>query len=140
MEYTNLLSTAIPNKDIKDIIEAINFINKKLPDLVTLTSEERASLPKMGINTIDFVLEHLEEAENNPKLIPKNVDIGEIAKDVELIKSIYKILNPLKSLEKKLMDSALLAGSEAYLPSIAIYNAIKADGILKKHRRSKVNV
>jgi hypothetical protein len=38
------------------------------------------------------------------------------------------------------MDSALLAGSEAYLPSIAIYNAIKADGILKKHRRSKVNV
>jgi hypothetical protein len=94
----------------------------------------------MGTNTIDFVLEHLEEAENNPKLVPKNVDINEIEKDVKLIRAINKILNPLKSLEKKLMDSALLAGSEAYLPSIAIYNAIKADGILKKHRRSKVNV
>lgn len=140
MEYANLLSTAISNKDIKEIIEAINFINEKLPDLVTLTSEERASLPKMGESTIDFVLEHLDEAEKNPDLVPKNVNLHEIEKDVELIRAIYKILTPLKSLEKKLMDSALLAGSEAYLPSIAIYNAIKADGILKKHRKPKVDV
>lgn len=139
MNYPNLISTTIPNKDIKEIIDAINFINNKLPDLVTLDSNELASLPKTGKSTINFVLENLNEAEKNATLIPEDVDIDEIKKDVKLIHSIYKILGPLKKLEKKLEDSVLLAGAEAYLPSIAIYNAMKADAIRKRHdNRDKV--
>lgn len=139
MNYSNLLSTTIPDEDIKEILKSINFINEKLPELVTLTQEELAALPKMGINTIDFVTENLKEAEKNPDLVPKNVAIDEIRKDVELIKAIFKIMDPLKNLEKKLEDSALLAGSEAYLPSIAIYNAMKADGLRRKRKRNMIN-
>lgn len=139
MNYSNLLSTAIPDRDIKEILDAINFINEKLPELVTLTREELAALPKMGADTINFVTENLKEAQDNPAIVPKNVDVNEIKKDVELIKAIFKILNPLKNLEKKLEDSALLAGSEAYLPSIAIYNAMKADLLKRNHPRKKVN-
>ena len=62
------------------------------------------------------------------------MDVAEIIVDVEFISSIDKILNPLQSLMKKLEDSKTLAGSEAYLPSIAIYNAIKAVAIQKRHR------
>jgi len=138
MHYSNLLSTTILGGAIKEILTSINFINEKLPELVTLTQEELAALPKMGINTIDFVTENLKEAEKNPDLVPKNVAIDEIRKDVELIKAIFKIMDPLKNLEKKLEDSALLAGSEAYLPSIAIYNAMKADGLRRKHKRNKI--
>lgn len=139
MTYSNLISTTIPDKEIKEILDAINFISDKLPDLVTLSKEELAALPKMGGNPVDFVLENLKEAENNPDLVPNNVDIDEIIKDVDLIKSIQKILDPLKKLERKLEDSALLAGSEAYLPSIAIYNAMKANAIMKKNKRKKVS-
>jgi len=140
MNYPNLLSATIPNKDIKEIIDAINFINNKLPDLVTLDSDELASLPKTGKSTINFVLENLNEAEKNATLIPEDVDIDEIKKDVKLIHSIYKILDPLKKLEKKLEDSAILAGAEAYLPSIAIYNAMKADAIRKRHAKDRGKV
>lgn len=139
MTYSNLISTAIPDKEIKEILDAINTINEKLPDLIVLTKEEIVALPKMGEHTVDFVLENLKQAENNPDLVPHNVEIDEIIKDVELIKAIHKILNPLKKLERKLEDSALLAGSEAYLPSLAIYNAMKADAIRRKQKRSKVN-
>ena len=65
--------------------------------------------------------------------------LEEIKKDVNLILAIYKILDPLKKLEKKLEDSALLAGSEAYLPSIAIYNSIKAEALRKRHVPQKVS-
>jgi len=140
MHYPNLLSTSIPSKDIKEIMDAISFINEKLPDLITLNREELDALPKTGTETIDFVLENLKEAENNPEIVPKGVDLKEIKKDVRLIHSIYKILDPLKKLEKKLEDSALLAGSEAYLPSIAIYNSMKADAIRKRHDNQKVQV
>lgn len=138
MDYTNLISTKIPDNDLQEIIDAINFINEKLPDFVTLNRDELAALPKMGDHTIEFVLENLRYAEENPDLVPENVDIDEIKKDVELIEAIYKILNPLDELKKKLEHTALLAGSEAYLPSIAIYNALKADAIRKKHHRKNI--
>jgi hypothetical protein len=139
MEYPNLISTTIPQKDLEEIIEAINFINDKLPDLITLNSDELSALPKTGNDTIDFVLDSLKQAEENLDVVPKGVDLEEIKKDVNLILAIYKILDPLKKLEKKLEDSALLAGSEAYLPSIAIYNAIKADALRKRHVPQKVS-
>lgn len=138
MEYPNLLSTSIPKQDLDEILEAINFINDKLPDLITLNNEELDALPKTGTDTIDFVLDNLKAAEKNLDVVPKGVDLAEIKKDVKLILAIYKILNPLKKLEKKLEHSALLAGSEAYLPSIAIYNAIKAEALRKRHDRQKV--
>lgn len=138
MNYPNLLSATIPNKDLKEILEAINFIDNKLSDLVTLSHEEYDALPKTGTDVINFVLDNLKDAEHNLKTIPKDVDLNEIKKDVQLIHSIYKILNPLKQLEKKLEDSAMLAGSEAYLPSIAIYNALKAEDIKKRHGNDKV--
>lgn len=140
MDYSNKISTTISKKDIKEIQDAINFIDDKLPDLDTLTSEERAALPKMEKNTINFVLESLVEAEKYPEQIPQNIEVDEIRKDVELINSIYKILDPLQKLAKKLEDSALLAGSEAYLPSIGIYNAMKAEAIRRKHSRRKALV
>ena len=118
MKYPNLLSTAIPDKDINEILSAINFINEKLPDLVSLDKVELDALHKTGKTTIDFVLENLKAAQNRPELVPAEVDLNEIKKDVKLIHAIYKILEPLKKLEKKLEDSALLAGSEAYLPCI----------------------
>ncbi|MCG8307236.1 MAG: hypothetical protein MI975_07565 [Cytophagales bacterium] len=138
MNYTNLISTSIPEKDLSEVLSAINFINDKLPELVSLSKEEAIALPKMSKNTIEFVVENLKEAETHPELVPEDIEIEEVKKDVELIKSIQKILVPLKNLEKKLEDSALIAGSEAYLPSIAIYNAMKADAIRRKHQRQKV--
>jgi len=138
MHYPNLLSTTVSKKDLTEITDAIKFIDHKLSDLITLDKEELDALPKTGTETINFVLENLKEAESNPELVPADVDIDEIRKDVKLIHSIYKILNPLKKLEKKLEHSALLAGSEAYLPSIAIYNAIKADAVRKRHDVHKV--
>ena len=138
MKYPNLISTEIPTKDVKEILSAINFINEKLADLVSLNKEELDALHKTGKTTIDFVLENLKAAESHPELVPDDVDVNEIKKDVKLIHTIYKILDPLKKLEKKLEDSALLAGSEAYLPSIAIYNAMKADAIRQRHKDVKI--
>ena len=138
MNYSNLISTSIPDKDLNEILSAISFINDKLPELVTLTDEEASALPKMNKNTIEFVLENLAKAESHPELISDDIDLEEVKKDVALIKSIQKILSPLKNLVRKLDDSALVAGSDAYLPSIAIYNAMKVDAIRRKHQKKKV--
>ena len=128
MAYPNLISTTISEESMKKIMDAIDRIEELLPDLVTLSNEKLASLPKVSLSTIEFVYETLELVDKYPTLIPQDVEVPEIRKDAELIGSIYKILKPLRKLVRRLEDSAVLAGSEAYLPSMAIYNAVKTVG------------
>ena len=137
MKYPNLISTTISEKELEDILNCISGIDEKLSDLVTLTDEELAALPKTGKNAIEFISESLKMAEKHPALVPDNIDIEEIKKDVDLIKSINIILRSLRALMKKLEDSAILAGSEAYLPSLAIYNTVKTREIVKRHRKKE---
>lgn len=125
MPYPNLISTSISEESLQEILGAIDKINRLLPDLVLLSDEQVASLPKVNKSTIEFVYETLELVDRYPNLIPGDIEIPEIKKDAELIESINKILRPLRKLVRKLEDSAVLAGSEAYLPSMAIFNAVK---------------
>jgi hypothetical protein len=128
MSYPNLISTSISSEDMKKILDSIEKINSLLPDLISLSDDQVSNLPKVSSSTIDFVYETLELVDKYPNLVPDEIEIPEIRKDVELIESIKKILKPLKRLVRKLEDSAVLAGSEAYLPSMAIYNAVKTIG------------
>lgn len=138
MHYSNLISTSISQKEIDEILAAIERINKLLPHLITLSNEEKASLPKVSFSNIDFVNEVLDMAEGNPEQVPESINIPEIRKDIELIESITKILRPLKQLEKKLEDSALLAGSEAYIPSLAIFNSMRMRN--REYKRQQITV
>ena len=127
--YSNFISSTISQDQINEIISAIDRINAKLPSLVSLTNEELSSLPKVSMKNIDFIHEVLDFADTYPDLVPSHIDVQEIRKDLRLIESISKILKPMKQLVKKLEDSALLAGREAYIPSLAIYNSVKAGTI-----------
>jgi len=124
--YSNFISSTITQDQINEIIAAIDRINAQLPTLVSLSNEELSSLPKVSMKNIDFIHEVLDFVDTYPDLVPSHIDVQEIRKDLRLIESISKILKPMKQLVKKLEDSALLAGSEAYIPSLAIYNSVKA--------------
>jgi hypothetical protein len=134
MEYPNFISTSISTKDLNDIMSAIGFIEEKLPDLLNVSDLEPYTMYNTKTDSVEFVQQNLSFAENNPEVVPRDVDIKEIHKDVELIKAINKILIPLKKLVAKLEDSKVIACNEAYLPAIAIYNAIKARDIMEKHK------
>ena len=125
MYYGNLISTTISKNKIDEITAAIERINDQLPTLITLSKEEMSSMPKVSYQNIDFIHEVLEFVDTYPEMVPDHINVQEIRKDLELIESISAILKPMKRLVKKLEDSALLAGSEAYVPSLAIYNSVK---------------
>jgi hypothetical protein len=138
MSFPNLISTSISNEDMREILESIEKINSRLPELINLSDEQVSNLPKVSSSTIDFVYETLELVDKYPHLVPEEFEIPEIRKDIELIESIKMILKPLKKLVRKLEDSAVLAGSEAYLPSMAIYNAVKTIGTGSKKEHESV--
>jgi len=137
--FSNLISTTIEQKELVEILKAISLIDEKLSQLVSLSEEELANLPKMKSNTTSFVQQCVDLAKKYPEVVPKDVDIREIEKDLKLIKSIAKIREPLLKVVKKLDDSALLAGSEAYQPCTAIHNSVMARQVGRsRSQRSRV--
>lgn len=126
MGIANNVSIVINEEAKAKIKTAIETIYANLPLLITLSNDQRQTLPKMGDKTVAFVTKSLEYARQNPDLVPKYLDMNEYAKDVEAINALFQVASPLEKLVEELDDTMLLAGSEAYMASLAFYNALKA--------------
>lgn len=126
MGITNEISIVINDEAMNKIEEGFRLIWENIPKVITLTPEQRQTLPKMGDKTIAFVNKSLEYARQNPTIVPTYLNMNEFAKDVEAVNRIFKITGPLQKLSESLDDTAMLAGSEAYAAALAFYTSLKA--------------
>lgn len=121
----NLVSIELNNDALEKIQEAINVINNNLPDLISISKEEKSAMPKMGDKTVAFVNKALEYAKQNPQITPGFLNVDEFNKDVSAVSTLSRILNPLQQLVEKLDDTTTVAGSEAYVAALTFYSAVK---------------
>jgi len=70
MSYQNI-SAAVSAADLQAIKEAIAVIQQKLPFLINLSSDERKGIYKAGPNSLSFVQNALQAAQNNPNISQK---------------------------------------------------------------------
>jgi hypothetical protein len=124
MPYANI--SAEVNKEVSEAIVAkIQEIEEMLPFLIGLTNEERQALPKMSGKTRFFASDALKAAEGTPELLPRYVELDEMHRDLDLFDALSKISHPLDRLNRKLGDTTLAVGSEAYTAALAFYNSAK---------------
>ena len=126
MSITNNVSIVIDDEALKNIQTGLDMINANLPKLITLTAEQRQTLPKMGDKTVAFVNKSLEYARQNPQVVPSYLNMEEFAKDVEAVNKLFQVSAPLQKIAEGLDDTALMAGSEAYAAALAFYTSLKA--------------
>ncbi|HAA55156.1 MAG TPA: hypothetical protein DCE42_10385, partial [Myxococcales bacterium] len=100
----NKVSANINETVKKEILDAIETINKKLPFLVALTPSERRELPKMGARTQSFVKKSIEVASQNDEILPRYFKVDELEKDLQLVDSLAPIALSLSQLSKKVDD------------------------------------
>ncbi len=124
----NKISATLSAPDLTDVLAAITTINTKMPFLINLTSDERKGLPKFGDKSIAFVNKALELATQKPDILPRNLNVDEFKKDVDLYNQLYTILQPLNILFEKLEDTQKEAGSEAYSAALIVYQSAKMSG------------
>ena len=122
----NRISIVINDVALQNILSAIETIKTNLPDLISLSLEERSTLPKMGDKTLAFVQKTFAYAKQNPDIVPNYIDLDEFQKDLEAVEKLNQTLRPLAKLSEELEDSIMLAGHEAYMAALAIYTAFKA--------------
>lgn len=122
----NLISMEVPAETLTKLQEKLKELRELLaPYLVTLTLEDRKSLPKMSDKTLAFVSKTAEYVKSNPKLIPPMMEAEELGKDFTLNQSLQPVYNSLKQLVDNLSDTLMLSGHEAYAQASLYYASVK---------------
>lgn len=126
MSKDNLVSIEVSSEDLAKVSEALKTIKSVLaPYLVTISTDERQTLPKMNEKTVPFVKKVLEYAESHPEFAPSYVSVPELQKDVAAFDTLNKIGKPFDEIAVALTDTTMLAGSEAYVAALSYYNSVK---------------
>jgi hypothetical protein len=118
---------AIPDEVLTQVHTKLNEIRTLLnPYAVTLTSEERRKLPKMGQKSFTFVEKSYNYAIENPTLVPAYLDMQAFEIDLADAHGLWTVRNDAQQVYEMLDDSTMSAGSESFQASLVFYNAVKA--------------
>ena len=124
MPYANI-SYELDKEVAEQVLAKTAEIEKLLPFLIGLNKDERKALPKMAGKTRFFTSDALQAAEQNPELCPRYMDLEEMERDLALFDALSRISQPLRLLSRKLEDTTMAVGSEAYTVALAFYNTSK---------------
>ncbi len=129
----NKISIEIPESDLQAVKAALVQVQSILaPYVVALTPDQRRTIPKMSDGTEPFVAKVVEYAVEDPHFLPPFVHMTEFEKDWKAISSLLPLLRMVTQIQDTLSDTAMLAGSEAYVSALSYYNSVK--------QAAKVNV
>ncbi len=122
----NLISLQLTEEELTTIRTSATNLNSILkPKLISLTDQQRSSIPKMGDKNVPFVGKTLDYAEKNPQFVPPFLNVPELRIDftaVTVLSEFYNALYPIVSL---ISDTIMESGSEAYSASLLFYESIK---------------
>ncbi|MBF2008862.1 MAG: hypothetical protein IGS49_26290 [Chlorogloeopsis fritschii C42_A2020_084] len=124
MAYQNITAKLSP-EDIQEIKAALQTIQKKLPFLITLSTEERRKRVKMGDKSLAFVNNSITAAQSNPDILPASFDIEEFVRDYQLAATLTELLLSMRQLTEQVDDTLLAVGSEAMSSSLTVYDYVK---------------
>ena len=125
MSYQNISAT-VSAADVDAIKSAVDTIKQKMPFLVNLTPDERKTILKTGANSLSFVQNALQAAQNNPDILPKSFDTDEFGSDVSLLATLTDINSAVAQLLSEIDDTRMAVGSEAMGEAVDVYNYVKA--------------
>ncbi len=121
----NWISAALSGEEVETAITGLKSVEAALPFAETLKKKERMSLPKVGLERMDFNKKAYELASRNPDLVPPYIDMAEFKKDLDLSEALDKILYHMVPLTNKLKDTSNLAKVDSYENGRMIYHYAK---------------
>ncbi|MEH2435807.1 MAG: hypothetical protein V7K25_16415 [Nostoc sp.] len=124
MAYQNIAATLSP-QDIQEIKAALQTVQKKMPFLITLSTEERRKLVKMGDKSLAFVNNSVTAAQSNREILPATFDVEELVRDYQLATALTELLISMQQLTEQVDDTLMAVGSEAMTSSLTVYDYVK---------------
>ncbi|NDJ23719.1 hypothetical protein GS682_19150 [Nostoc sp. B(2019)] len=124
MAYQNIAASLSP-QDIQEIKAALQTVQQKMPFLITLSTEERRKLVKMGDKSLAFVNNSITAAQSNREILPSTFDVEELVRDYQLAATLTELLISMQQLTEQVDDTLMAVGSEAMTSSLTVYDYVK---------------
>jgi hypothetical protein len=120
----NLVNAVLSADDQQVITTALNTIMQKLPFLIDLSTDQRIALAKLGDKTEAFVRKAVEVATQNPTLFAPSFLEG-MQNDANLLDALAPIRVAIDALQKKIDDTGMQVGAEAFAAARTVYQLTK---------------
>ena len=126
MATQNLISATLAAQAVTNINAAIATIRANAPFLISLTKQERSSLPRMGAGSIDFVEKTIAFVQQHPEALPATFNTAEYLKDGALNTPLKPLVALMAQLNEDFDDTGLALGSDLLVQSLDVYAFAKA--------------
>jgi hypothetical protein len=120
----NMVSAALSNDDQQAILAALDTVLQKMPFLIDLPTTARVGMPKLGDKTEAFVRKAVEIASHNEEMFAAGF-LQEMQKDANLLDTLAPIRVSVVALAKKIDDTTMQIGGEAYAAARTVYSVTK---------------
>ena len=122
----NRIDTVMTPAQIADVKNAITAINTAISFSVSLTAEERMTLPKISVANKSFTEDAINALDNNAAIFPAYLNVGQMQNDLKLYQQLDELATILRQTLERIEDTRILAGSEAYVAALTVYKIVGA--------------
>ena len=121
----NLISAALSAEDAAAIQKSLTEAKAKLSFLLSLQTEDIATLFKVGNAYLPFIEKAYQTVIAHPEILPAVFDKDEFLKDYNLLIALRPIFNQINELAESIQKTFMAVGSDAMVASLEIYSAVK---------------
>ena len=121
----NLISAALSAEDAAAIQKSLTDAKAKLSFLLSLQTEDIATLFKVGNAYLPFIEKAYQTVIAHPEILPAVFDKDEFLKDYNLLIALRPIFNQINELAESIQKTFMAVGSDAMVASLEIYSAVK---------------
>jgi len=125
MATQNLVSASLSVETRADVLDKLTAIKKSLGFLLTLKSDQKQSLFKVGNGYTPFVEKAYNVVNAHPDILPGVFDAQEFKKDYQLSKDLTTIVDQIRQLADSLNDTLMAVSSDAITEALEVYSAVK---------------
>ena len=128
MPQQNLVEGSLTDANKQAVMDALAAIRGKLPFLVSLSDEERRSLPKMGDKSTAFVQKAYDFAQQNEERLGPDFGLEDYTRDFELEAQLREVDTALELLSREVSDTLVALRSDLMVRSSFAYAMMKVLG------------
>lgn len=123
-----IVSPTFTDAQLQAVDAALTELEAQLAALVSLTSREKAALPKMGEKSEAFCRQALRVLDQNRQLVPPNLPLAGALADLTMIDQLRPRLVRLSRLAERVGDTDTVLGANVMDVALQSYGLLKLRG------------
>jgi len=123
----NLISAELSAENLATINQSLTAAAALLPFLITLTSEEKQAIAKLGNALRPLVDKAAAAAVQYPQILSGTFNREEFLRDHALLQKLEPVAAVLNPLQSALEDTLMAVGSDTLVAALEVYAAVQSN-------------